>query len=478
MDFSGYTDNQIKKFREEGVPFTCKGVKFDFPADINYTQALSMAKDDVKEMYLANQQEELAEREEMLANGDIMDYSEYIGDYIEEYDPARFEQHIKETANKYMSNLYDISNSIVVHIPFDIACGMDFYDGTIKGAIEDKYGIPVISQGNVDVSKSTEVLSQKASDAVKATIEGADYQKFLDIKDNFERYSCNNIGLVYAQAPDAEAVKGYKAWKALDRQVSKGESAIHIFAPVFTILSNEDSVNKYVERNHLTDDEKDKLLDQIAHKGEVQVLSGFVDTPVFDIKQTFALNEKGEEIEHLLKLNKPLKDNAENFNEISTAMNQINFNTNEGGYIVSYPFVVPDDKNISEQERLYQAVHGYADKLFSENPAIITGIKSRIPSDSDMHKLEVAMSAYMVCKHIGIECEEKLALEISHTMNNIQTDAFRIGKNTIFETAFSRADAFSKEFNKEFDKFFEKEEMGKDKQNTSKPKKKMSDIDR
>ena len=46
-----------------------------------------------------------------------------------------------------------------------------------------------------------------------------------------EHYSERNAQLIVMQNPDATDVKGFNAWKALGRQVRKGEHGIQILAP-------------------------------------------------------------------------------------------------------------------------------------------------------------------------------------------------------------------------------------------------------
>lgn len=48
----------------------------------------------------------------------------------------------------------------------------------------------------------------------------------------FHRYSWRNQLLIMMQRPDASAVAGYSAWKALGHQVRRGEKAIRVLAPV------------------------------------------------------------------------------------------------------------------------------------------------------------------------------------------------------------------------------------------------------
>lgn len=65
----------------------------------------------------------------------------------------------------------------------------------------------------------------------------ADYRASLDEDDvlaqlaMFGEYSANNALLILMQRPDATLVRGYKQWRAVGRQVRKGESGIQILAP-------------------------------------------------------------------------------------------------------------------------------------------------------------------------------------------------------------------------------------------------------
>lgn len=87
------------------------------------------------------------------------------------------------------------------------------------------------------------------------------WKEFLDFCSKFHKYSLNNKVLIFWQKPNATLLKGYRAWQEMDRQVRKGESGIHIFAPI---------IKKY------TDDEGKKKT----------ALHGYRVTTVFDISQT------------------------------------------------------------------------------------------------------------------------------------------------------------------------------------------------
>lgn len=466
IDLSGYNAKQIAKFKEEGVSICCKDVKYDFSFDTNADEAVALAKKTVKEMYLANQQDEIDEREEMLQSGEISDYSEYDGMYLDDYDEQKFMPKIMECASDYLRNYYDISNKIVVTFPYDKAQNLTSED--IKLAVEEKSGLKVKSLTNFDIARQSEVLSQKSFDAIGNAMESNDYKTFLNLKSNLEKYSCSNVGLVYAQKPTAEAVKGFKAWLELDRSVEKGEKAIYILAPNLKVLKTEENVENYAKSYYVSDKEKAELLEKLKEKGEVTVLTSYSSAYVFDISQTRALSEKGEEVAQLLKLDKPLKENAENYKAVVESI--------EGISVYPSPCLVKEVNGNSEQENLFNSIKDYAREIFSKDPSVVTGIKSYDVSKGNQLEMEVLMSAYLVCKHIGIECEDKLALAMTKVMDNLTTDKMLVGKRNIFQTAFDRADKFSTEFNKAFDKNFEKQmelEQSKvnDKADVSKSKK-------
>jgi antirestriction protein ArdC len=58
------------------------------------------------------------------------------------------------------------------------------------------------------------------------------FRAYLDVQARFHRYSPNNALLILAQRPDATQVAGYGAWKALGRQVRRGERGIKILVPM------------------------------------------------------------------------------------------------------------------------------------------------------------------------------------------------------------------------------------------------------
>ena len=72
-------------------------------------------------------------------------------------------------------------------------------------------------------------------DALSEALQGGrseEFLKFLAFSANFHHYSFSNQLLIMMQAPDAERVAGYQAWKAVGRNVKKGAKSVSILRPL------------------------------------------------------------------------------------------------------------------------------------------------------------------------------------------------------------------------------------------------------
>jgi len=74
-------------------------------------------------------------------------------------------------------------------------------------------------------------LHEQVATGVAALVEGDAWQNMLNAAKRFHRYSLGNQLLIMVQRPDATQVAGFTTWKALGRQVRKGERGIGILAP-------------------------------------------------------------------------------------------------------------------------------------------------------------------------------------------------------------------------------------------------------
>jgi DNA primase len=137
-------------------------------------------------------------------------------------------------------------------------------------------------------------LHERLTEQVAALRTGQDWRAWLDVAGRFHTYSFNNTLLIYAQNPEATAVAGYGAWKALGRQVDKGERGIQILAPVIrrthrddqTSGTGEKSVGRAAaERARSTPPAPAPPDEDAAAVGERRV-AGYRVTYVWDVTQT------------------------------------------------------------------------------------------------------------------------------------------------------------------------------------------------
>jgi len=74
-------------------------------------------------------------------------------------------------------------------------------------------------------------MDQKIRDGVTKIQQSDEFRNYLITMAQFHSYSWHNQLLIMMQRPDATMVKGFNAWKELDRHVKKGETGIMILAP-------------------------------------------------------------------------------------------------------------------------------------------------------------------------------------------------------------------------------------------------------
>jgi antirestriction protein ArdC len=127
-----------------------------------------------------------------------------------------------------------------------------------KTAARRKPSARQIAEREEKMEKMHESLVAKTD----ALVTSAGWIEYLNFAAKFRQYSFNNTMLILIQCPTAERVASYKQWAAMGRQVTKGEKALSIFAPMMRKREDEK-----------TGEEK-------------RYLSGFRLVPVFDVSQT------------------------------------------------------------------------------------------------------------------------------------------------------------------------------------------------
>ena len=118
-----------------------------------------------------------------------------------------------------------------------------------------------------------DMLHTQLSDGILALNDPQAWQAWLEFSSQFHRYSFGNSLLIMLQDPEATHVAGYQAFKAMGRQVRRGETGIKVLAPITRREPRLDDAGRPVR-----DDQG-----RIVHRTLVVATK---PVTVFDIRQT------------------------------------------------------------------------------------------------------------------------------------------------------------------------------------------------
>src|SRR6266542_6747798 len=133
-----------------------------------------------------------------------------------------------------------------------------------------------------DRAERVAALQEQIVTATTALVDAGAWQRMLAVAARFHTYSLGNQLLIALQDPDATRVAGYEAWKALGRQVRKGERGIAILAPMTFTRRTTNATGADGQAIANTAESGSAQGDQ----GEVQTFTRFKVVHVFDIDQT------------------------------------------------------------------------------------------------------------------------------------------------------------------------------------------------
>jgi len=132
-----------------------------------------------------------------------------------------------------------------------------------------------------EMHSTIEQWAEELVENVEAAKASDQFQQWLDVQSRFHDYSHRNTLLIARQCPDATKVAGYRTWQEeFDRQVTEGEQAIWIWAPIIARQCPDCGNSPNYHEN--TDCEYDETPPEEWSKGAVS----FRPVPVFDISQT------------------------------------------------------------------------------------------------------------------------------------------------------------------------------------------------
>lgn len=391
---------------------------------------------------------------------------DYLLPFEENKGRSDIQKQISDLTSKYMLNIHDLPKETVVEIE-DTAVDSKGRASisAVLSAVDKQFGIEGVRATGYEAAKPAEkkdIITQQAYESVKDMMHSKEYQSFLQLRATLQKYSHNNICLIYAQKPDAKAVMGFNAWKKLDRHVDSGQHGIAIWQPCTGIKKSEKAIDDYIEKQKAlypkfykvmpdgtcpeADKLKEKLMKELNEKGEAEVDFGFKLGTTFDISQTVPNDPTKDNLQEIINLNKPLEANLANYDEVLKSMKEA---------ATLAPFTVATSHK-GQQEDVFEALLSYADAVLSSKPESVIGIKSATPLEGDMHKIETVMTAYMISEHIGIETGDKAGLKLAEIFDKgaLSREHITIGKREMFMQAFDRAAKLSDMFVKEFDKSF------------------------
>ena len=419
------------------------------------------------------------EKDELIEDMELEGIEDYDADQIMKSD--EHQRNVKYMANKMIFDAAEIPYTIVVTFKGDLKLEQ-VSDEMIAKQIREKYGLEVVSFEK-DYPHAEDILRQKTADSVGKVFESGDYKTFLKIKENLKNYSFNNTCMVYCQYPDAQAVKGFKAWKEFDREVVKGSKAIEIWCPSFIKLSTEEQVDKYIDRimplrkitfrdmnGNITEirnanesaraNKKKEIMDCIETKGSYERLTGYRTGRVFDIMQTQYIDPQtgkpdpdNDNLEEILNRDKKLRSELADAKNVVDAVNDT---------LLARNLLFKCKSENSED--VYNAVYRYAKDILSNDPSSVMGIKSTEISKGALAETEVLVATGLICEHIGIEDGlDKAGLKMTEQLQPNEAlksaSSFKRyleegaeGRKIIFKKAFDRGSALAAEFNKEYDK--------------------------
>lgn len=428
----------------------------------------------VKEEYEEEQELFKDDFEEQKANGDVDSIEEFMdnADYIVNYSlpfqesldkgdkgSAELKREIKEMTDRYAVKAFDLPKTAIVdNIHEDVYKNKAMLNEAMKSAVSKQIGFPASCFKITGERPPTinDKIKVKAFNSINQMIKSKDYHNYLKLFTPIEKkYSINNALSIYVNKPTATIVKGYKAWESLGRK-PHSNTGIPILQPIKSELTNEKQVDRHIQNEvrlgiYSSVDSpqavkaKERLMDLIEKEGKAEVMTGYKPTYVFDIADTYSLNPDKDNLQDILNLNKPLLEKVNDFDKVANAIDKV------------AQELVPNfkiDRTTSQQEAIFNAIESYADTVLSKCPEKIDGITSYDTYKGDVHKVETAMTAYMICENIGIECSKKIGLKLAEVFDNqnISKEKCNLGNRGIFEKGFNRAFALKNMFNKELNK--------------------------
>lgn len=247
--------------------------------------------------------------------------------------------------------------------------------------LEEGRDCKVLSFEKHKAERDSELTKIMMKDGLNKLFAENDFQKYLDLSANFDKYSVNNKLLVYAQKPEATLVKGKTQWAENERYLSRGAKSIWINTPVtkgFSIPKDAtpDKINETVRKatdyikeqndrighggfGYILPEKEKEYLDTLISKRHIEIFTGYTSVAkVYDVADTFGkelpvIQRDKAEPEGLLlalKLAYPQVAGVIRSEKPETAINSV-VDTYLHGDEIKVPNVYGTNKNYTSEDR-------------------------------------------------------------------------------------------------------------------------------
>ena len=252
-----------------------------------------------------------------------------------------------------------------------------------------------------DMHSTIEAWIDDLTELVEEATESETFRQWLDVQSKFHEYSYRNSLLIALQCPEATKVAGYRTWQdEFQRQVSKGEDAIWIWAPIIAKQCPQCGNSASYCENSTCE------YDETPPKDWSRGLVGFRPVPVFDVSQT-----EGEPLPDLdttvsgdgEELVDELLESALHLDISVSVIPEVEWTHGVAKGVCTYPQSADERASVEVKARSNQAdlahtlVHEYAHALLHG------ATLSR--QERSKREVEAESVAYLVGRELGLEVD-------------------------------------------------------------------------
>ena len=241
-------------------------------------------KDQLKQLHEFAKKHCMCEKLILQRKGDVIytvsDDAEESKKPFKEWETVRNKEKLKKAGFRFDGKAWYVPMDKLRHAQETIAA---INNDPIEKFIDSIEDLPEFIDAGEDFSRKNELSTKidtfigNLATEVEDSKASAEFQAYLAFSSKFRKYSINNTILIYIQNPNASKVGSFGFWKKLHRHVKKGAKAIWIFKPITVKDDDFDGSNT-------------QGLDGAVQRTKVV---GFRPTPVFDVVDTEATDERG-----------------------------------------------------------------------------------------------------------------------------------------------------------------------------------------